>query len=108
VRCGEVGDDGFVECFSRGIKDFGEAGLGGGEGVAELQERFGDGSGRGARETDDADAATTGWGGDGYDRFFCVLCGVVFGVDHVDFFMLTAKKIGRVSLWSFAGVFCKK
>ncbi len=32
----EEGDDGFVECFSCVVKDFGEAGLGWGEGVAEF------------------------------------------------------------------------
>ena len=107
VGCGEVGDDGFVECFPCGVKDFGEAGLGWRERVTELQEGLGDGSGRGAREADDADAATAGWGGDGYDGFFRVVCGVVFGVGHVDFFMLVAKKIRRRSLWCFAGVFAK-
>ena len=36
VRFFEEGDYGFVESFSRGVKDFGEAGLGGGQGVTEL------------------------------------------------------------------------
>ena len=60
----------FVEGFSRGVKDFGEAGLGGGEGVAEFQQGFGDGAGGGAGETDDADAASARRGGDGYDGVF--------------------------------------
>jgi hypothetical protein len=107
VGCGEVGDDGFVEGFSCSVKDFGEAGLGGSEGMAELEEGFCDGSGRGAGETDDADAAAAGWSGDGDDGFFRVVWGVVFGVGHVDFFMLAAKKFGTVSLWCFVGVFAK-
>ena len=45
----EPGDYGFVECFSCVVKDFGEAGLGRGQGVAELQEGFSDGAGGGAR-----------------------------------------------------------
>ena len=50
VGGGEVGDDGFVECFCLWVEDFGEAGVGGGEGVAELEEGFGDGCGpRGRR-----------------------------------------------------------
>lgn len=70
VGCGEEGDDGFVEDFSRGIKDFCEAGLGGGEGMAEVKEGFGDGAGGGAGETEDADATSAGGGGDGCDRVF--------------------------------------
>src|SRR5947209_847006 len=66
----EVGGYGFVEGFSCRIKDFGEAGLGGGEGVAELYETLGDGASPGAGEADDADSAASGWGGDGDDGVF--------------------------------------
>jgi len=72
VGRGEEGDDGFIEYFASGIKYFGEAGLGGGQWVAELQERFGDGAGVGAGEAEDAYAASAGRGGDGYDGFFGV------------------------------------
>ncbi len=91
----EVGDDGFVECFSCVVKDFGEAGLGWSEGVAELQEGFSDGSGSGAGEADDADAAATGWGGDGDDGVFCAGVGDGIWLAHLDFFMLSMKKIWR-------------
>ena len=83
MGCGEERDNGLVEDFSRGIKDFGEAGLGGSEGVAEFEEGFGDGAGRGAGEADDTDAAAAGRGGDGDDggsivtwvhRLFSVNC----------------------------------
>jgi hypothetical protein len=63
----EVGDDGFVEDFSCGIKDLGEAGVGGCEWILELEEGFGDGAGGGAGEAEDADAAAAGRGGDGDD-----------------------------------------
>lgn len=63
---GEVGNYGFVEGFAFGINDLSEAGLRGGEGVAEVQEGFGDGAGFGAGEADDAYASSAGWGGDGY------------------------------------------
>jgi hypothetical protein len=47
-----VGDYRFVEdlggIFACGIKDFGETGLGGGEGMAEFEEGFGDGAGGGS------------------------------------------------------------
>jgi hypothetical protein len=72
----EEGDDGFVQDCSRDfscvVKDFCEAGLCGGEGMAEFQERFGDGAGGGAGETNDTDAAAAGWGGDGDDGVFKV------------------------------------
>jgi hypothetical protein len=102
----EVGDDGFVECFSCVVNDFGEAGLGVGEGMAELQEGFGDGSRGWAGEANDADAAATGWGGDGDDG---VLESVVeTGSLTWGFFMLSVKKIWRGELWCFTGVFEKK
>jgi hypothetical protein len=68
----EPGDYGFVEYFSCIVKDFGETSLCGSEGVAELQEGFGDGAGGGPGEADDADAAAAGWGGDGDDGVFKV------------------------------------
>ena len=74
----EPGDHGFVEDFACVVKDLGEAGLSGGEGVAEFEEGFGDGAGVGAGEAHDADASAAGRGGDGYD-------GVVREVGHGDF-----------------------
>ena len=67
---GEVGYDGFVEGFAIGIKDFGVAGLCGGEGVSEAEEGLGDGAGVGAGEANYAYASSAGWGGDGYDGVF--------------------------------------
>src|SRR2546427_105229 len=66
----EKGDYGFVEGFSCGVKDFSEAGLRWGQGMAEFQEGFRDGAGGGAGEADYADAAAAGWGGDGDDGVF--------------------------------------
>jgi hypothetical protein len=77
---------GFVECFSCVVKDFGETGLRGGEGVAELEEGFGYGAGCGTGEADYADASTAGWGGDGDDGVFgfghllMVICRYFFGL----------------------------
>ena len=73
----EPGDDGLVESLACAIKDFPEAGLGGGEGVAELEERFGEGAGVGTGEPDDTDAAASGRGGDGDDGVCCIC--FVFG-----------------------------
>ncbi len=101
VRVGsfEERDYGFVEDFTCRIKDFGEAGLRGGEGVAEFQKGFGDGACGGAGEADDADATAAGWGGDSDDG--------VFELDHMDFLMVTGEKI--LGWWSgvFAGGFAK-
>ena len=99
----EVCDYGFVEYFSSRIKDFCEACLGGGEGVAEFEEGFGDGAGGGAGEAHDADAATPGWGGDGYDGVF----GTEFCFAHLDFSMLAGEKNPGGALWCFSGVFAK-
>jgi len=97
----EPGDDGFVESFSCGVKDLGEAGLGGGEGVAEFEEGFGDGAGLGAGEADDADASATGWGGDGDDGVF-----EVFG--HLDFSMVAGIKSWGGMEGGFYWGFCEK
>jgi hypothetical protein len=56
----EPGDYGFVEGFPCRVKDFGEAGLSGGEGVTKLYETLSDDAGVGAGEADDADAAASG------------------------------------------------
>jgi hypothetical protein len=66
----EPGDYGFVEYFSCGVNDFSEACLGGREGMAELEERLGDGAGLRAGEANDADTAAAGRGGDGDDGVF--------------------------------------
>ena len=95
VGGGVVGDYGFVQDCSWGfacvVNDLGEAGLGGGEGVAKLEEGFGDGAGGWAGEAEDADAAAAGRGGDGDDGVFLevgsgghgvgflILQGTVFG-----------------------------
>ncbi len=101
VRVGafEEGDDGFVEDLACVVKDFGEAGLGGGEGVAEFEERFGDGAGGGAGEADDADASAAGWGGDGDD-------GVVFDAHGFYFFRLSCRFFSGVAEWRFYRGFC--
>ena len=93
----EVCDYGFVERFSCVVKDFGEAGLGGGERVAELQEGFGDGAGGGAGEADDANAAAARWGGDGDDG--------VFKFRHVEFSAGFSYGNGRKKCWRGGGVF---
>jgi hypothetical protein len=67
VGGGEEGDDGFVEGLTVVVDDFGESGLGGGQGVAKAEQRFGDGAGVGAGEAEDADASSTVGGGDGGD-----------------------------------------
>ena len=98
---------GFVECIACVVKDFGEACLGWGEGVAEFEEGFGDGAGGGAGEADDADPAAAGRGGDGYDGVFEARVGFGIGVAHLDFSMLAGEKIWRGELWCFSGVFAK-
>jgi hypothetical protein len=87
VRVGgfEVRDHGFVEGFSCPVKDFSEASLARGEGMAELQQGFGYGARGGAGEADDADPAAAGRGGDGHDgvvefgHFLMVICRYFFG-----------------------------
>ena len=91
----EPGDYGFVEGFSCGVKDFSEAGLRGGQGMAEFQEGFGYRAGGGAGEADDADAAAPGRGGDGDDG--------VFKVSHGDFLYGN----GRKNCWRGGGRFCR-
>ena len=86
----EPGDYGFVEGFACGIKDFSEAGLGRCEGMAEFEEGFGDGAGGGAGETDDANSASAGWGGDGYDGVF--EAGVEICFAHFGFFHVSGRK----------------
>ena len=51
----------------RWLNKFAEKGVVGLERVLELQQRFGDGARVGAGETDDADPAASGRGGDGDD-----------------------------------------
>jgi len=77
VRFFEPGDYCLVKDFSCGVNDFGESGLGWGEGVTEFQQGFGYGSSCGAGEADDADATAAWWGGDGYDGVF------EFGIEEV-------------------------
>ncbi len=96
----EEGDYGFVEGFSCGVKDFSEAGLRGGQGMAEFQEGFRDGAGAGAGETDYADAAPAGWGGDGDDGVFELSHGEV---GHLGFLMVMGEKFIGVA----EGVFCR-
>jgi hypothetical protein len=82
----EEHDDSFVECFSRVVKDFGETGLRGGEGMAEFNQGFCDGAGGGAGEANDADATTAGGGGNGddgvigFEHFLMVICEYFFGL----------------------------
>ena len=107
VRGLEVGDYGFVEgligVLACSIKDFGEAGLGRDERVAESEEGFGDGAGGGAGEADDADSAAAGRGGDGYDGVFEARVGFGVGVAHLDFSMLAGEKNGVVGCGVFRG-----
>jgi hypothetical protein len=77
VRFFEPGDYCLVKDFSCGVNDFGESGLGWGEGVTEFQQGFGYGSSCVAGEADDADATAAWWGGDGYDGVF------EFGIEEV-------------------------
>jgi hypothetical protein len=102
----EEGDYGFVKRFACVVKDFGEAGLRGSEGVAELYQGFGYGAGGGAGEADDADPAAAGWGGDGYDRVFR------FKFSHGEagrgFSYGNGRKNIGVVEGGFCGGFCKK
>ena len=75
--------------------------------MAEFEEGFGDGTGCGSRETDDADSAAAGWSGDGYDGVFEDRGGFGVGVVHLDFSMLAGEKNWRGGLWCFSGVFAK-
>jgi len=69
VGGGVEGDDGFIKLLAGFgfIEDRGEAGAGVFQGLAEADELGGDGSGVGAAEANDTDAAAAGWRGDGGD-----------------------------------------
>jgi hypothetical protein len=75
--------------------------------MAEFEDGFGDSAGGGAGETDDANSAAAGWGGDRYDGVFKAGFGFGVGVGHLDFSMLAGEKSWRGELRCFSGVFAK-